>query len=134
MSKRKSVSQATMDDRNAAVDEASSDIAPALSEHEWTVWRGQRINPVTMLREVSGFAPNADNLWKTIAITNDQLHDDDPRKFTRRWPQLLRQAAAAVGIAQAAETDDWQKNALGELYSELHESADVIASLLIGEK
>jgi hypothetical protein len=108
----------------------SPDIAPALSDHEWAVWRGQRINPVTMLREVSGFAPNPDNLWKTIAITNDQLHEEDPRKFTRLDAEMLRKAAACVAAAQSESKDDEQSADLGELFSELHEFADVITSLL----
>lgn len=106
------------------------DIAPALSDHEWAAWRGQRVNPVTMQREVSGFAPNPDNLWKTIAITNDQFHDEDPRKFCLRTIGMLQEAAMAVEATQGTETDIEKVRALGNLFSELHELSDVIASLL----
>lgn len=111
-------------------DDELPDIPPALSDYEWAAWRGQRLNPVTMMREVSGLAPIADNLWKSIAITNDQLHEEDPRKFTRREVAMLRIAAAAAQIAQGEGQGQADFEAYGELYSQLHEFADVIESLL----
>lgn len=129
MSKRKSASPETTADQGTTIDDAP-DIPPALSSHEWAAWRGQRVNPVTMQREVSAFAPNPDNLWKTIAIANDQLHDEDPRKMLPRTVDMLRDAAKLIAIAQEDATDDDHRATLGTLYSELHEFADVIASLL----
>lgn len=111
-------------------DDESSDIVPALSSHEWAAWRGQRVNPVTMMREVSAHRPIADTLWKSIAITNDQLHDEDPRKFTRQEVAMLRAAATAAEIAEREQSDPAKSDAYGELYSKLHEFADVIESLL----
>lgn len=125
MSKRKS--QPASVDR---VEDESSDIAPALSEHEWAAWRGQRLNPVTMQREVSAFAPLADNLWKTIAVANDQLDDEDPRKLCLRTIGMLQEAAMAVEALQKTEPDIEKVKALGALFSDLHEFSDVIESLL----
>lgn len=109
------------------------DIPPVLSESEWLMWRHQRLSPVTMMREVSAFPPNPDNLCKTIAIANDQLHDEDPRKvFRREAIALLRLAAQSIdeGAPIPEKEDDEAVRKRGELYSQLFELADAIESYL----
>lgn len=112
------------------------DIRPALSQFEWRDWRTQRLNPVTMLREVSAFPANADNLVKTIAISNDQLHNEDPRKFRRDQVRVLREviemidsAPARVPAGQLGTTiDDIQPDL--DRMDVLHELAEAIESYL----
>lgn len=105
--------------------ETSSDIPAALSAAEWHAWRTERLNPVTLMREVSAFAPNPDALWKAIAIANDQLHDEDPRKLTHDVVTALRAAAEAL-----PEEGYNEARGASTKYSRLHDLADVIESLL----
>lgn len=112
--------------RDAQTDDDAPDIPPALSEQGWAAWRSERLNPVTMMREVSSSPPLADNLVTTIAIANAQLHDEDPRKLTREDAALLRRAAEIIG---AIESDDEATQlANGDVFTRLHEHADVIES------
>lgn len=135
MSKAK---KATMPDALSVATDDTPDIAPALSEQEWHAWRTHRLNPVTMLCEVGMFAPNADNLVKTIAIAFDQIHDEDARKIVRpETITMLRLSAKSLewlGTADLATTPDEdaiQKRA--ELFSQLHELADALQSYLSPE-
>lgn len=118
-------SQTDPDAQPTVVDE-STDIPAALSPAEWHAWRTERLNPVTLMREVSAFAPNPDALWKAIAIANDQLHDDDPRKLTHDVVTALRAAAEAL-----PEEGYNEATGASTKYSRLHELADVIESLLL---
>jgi len=89
-----------------------------------------------MLREVSAFPANADNLVKTIAISNDQLHNEDPRKFRRDQVRVLREviemidsAPARVPAGQLGTTiDDIQPDL--DRMDVLHELAEAIESYL----
>lgn len=121
----------------SVTDDDASDIDPALSEQEWAAWRSERLNPVTMMRDVSAFPPNPDNLVKTIALAFDQLHDEDVRKIARRETvELLRAAAERFQTtipevtSESSSTTVAEVSALGETYSMLHELADAIECYL----
>lgn len=115
-----------------------SDIRPALDVAEWLLWRSQRINPVTMMREIGMMPPAPDNLVKTIAIANDQLHDDDPRKFRLDHVELLLSAAQFIDQNTPELKGDGSDEPLtvetvrirGEAVSALDELAQIIDRLL----
>jgi hypothetical protein len=127
---------------NYTIAEDASDIPPALSDGEWGMWRHQRVNPVTMQREVSTHPPIADNLVKTIAIANDQLHAQDPRKLTRDTVGVLRRAAALADLKTPEITDENKDDPdticsledYSDLFMELHALADVVESIMPPEE
>jgi hypothetical protein len=126
------------EDSDGLDDLEASDIRPALALGEWELWRHQRVNPVTLYREIGGRPPIPDNLVKTIAIANDQLPDEDPRKFTRSTLELLRRAAALADLRAPDVTAENQLDgatiekleAYSDLFAELHAFADVLEALL----
>ena len=128
MSKSKPAPTAETAAETETASETTSDIPAALSTIEWHAWRTERLNPVTMMRDVSTFAPNPDVLCKAIAIANDQLHDDDPRKLTADVVIALRAAADALPQEGYNEATGAQTK-----YSRLHDLADVIESYLPGD-
>jgi len=124
----KAKKQVALEEPAGDVDNDAPDIPPALSEHEWAQWRAHRLNPVTMRVEASGFPTPPATLVKLIALMNDQLHDEDPRKLTRADAAMLRRAAEVIGAIES--DDEATTRANGELFSQLHEHADVIESFL----
>jgi hypothetical protein len=95
-----------------------------------------------MQREVSTHPPIADNLVKTIAIANDQLHAQDPRKLTRDTVGVLRRAAALADLKTPEITDENKDDPdtirsledYSDLFMELHALADVVESIMPPEE
>lgn len=115
------------------------DIPPALSDHEWSQWRAHRLNPVTMMVEASAFPPPSTNLVKIIALANDQLHDEDPRKLRREHVKILREVIQKIDSDPVKvpsgqvgfTTDDVQPDI--DRIDVLHELAEAIESYLSPE-
>ena len=121
---------------DAAERETEIDIPPALTPNEWA-----NITKLTAdaLRRYVDLSQEVGRPHAAIAILNDELHDEDPRKLTRAHVALLRRAAELIGrpsaLRQFAAPSDAAPTvaavvAQGEFYSQLLELADVIESYL----
>jgi hypothetical protein len=121
--------------RDRVVDEPDqSDIPPALTATEWA--NIARLSDDHRRLFVNA-AQDADRPHAVIAMLNDALHDEDPRKLTPEQIALLRYVAGTVetlltvpirdmSLSVAAQDAlDWS-----ERYSQLLELADVLASYL----
>lgn len=116
--------------------EAESDIPPALTPNEWA---NVAKLAADALRRYVDLSQEVGRPHAAIAILNDELHDEDPRKLTRETAAAIRRAAEMIGapsmlryFAGASDTAPTVAavTAQGELYSQLLELADVIESYL----
>lgn len=72
---------------------AEQRIEPALNAEQWQSVKADHATALTMTLIAGGNFPE----WgKLVAIANDALADDDPRKFTREWVDVLRTAAVSL--------------------------------------
>jgi hypothetical protein len=118
---------------DAAERETEIDIPPALTPNEWA-----NITKLTAdaLRRYVDLSQEVGRPHAAIAILNDELHDEDPRKLAREHVALLRSVAEhfATTIPElrsgASDTTVAEVAALSEQYSQLLELADVIESYL----
>ncbi len=74
-------------------------IDPALTADEWVAVRNGEMNVADHFIEIdaSGIAGGEARLWPAVvAIGNDKLRDDDPRKITGEWIAELRLSAKQI--------------------------------------
>jgi len=118
-------------------EETTSDIGPALTPDEWArifahadkTLDAAKADAFLAYLTRQGFAGNPHAAVALIAMANAGLHDEDPRKFTRETVRDIRSAAIAVEDAADAQMPE-DGTELHDLFTRLHELADVIESYL----